>query len=717
MSNPNEDLSQRIEQLEKELMLMRKQMATIEAKLDGNIHSTEQSYVQQVAKPKKKNQQEQQYGHAKTAEKHSLIKKPKAKQQPQRKLKDPISIEQLLGIWLPRIFMFVLILGVLWGLKIGMDQGWISYGVRIALGYVATFLLLYIGSRNFKKEQKIFAITLFGGLITIGILVTMAAYYLYDLFTYPVAFIIGLFYILFGLVISKKTSSETLAIFSGIGGFLLPFLITGGTVQAWTFCLYILTLFLSLFYIALQSKHKVSYYVTFILFHLTLLVYTTNVLQPNEETFIVATALIQHVVILFFYVRGAISREIFSETLMYTNVVFMLGWITLLEKNNDIIVFGAFAALYIALTFYAYSRKDVKFQSIFSAIAILALSAFILSFQLEHFEIELLLLLINGAAGIWIGLRFRTLRTIIISSLIYTLVMLITIAFVDPPKWISIGQLTWIGLITTLIFIYYGLYRNGTKQFGIKIKSIDFSLIGGQLVTLIYIYKLVDIAMQDKIAYTDWDFRTHMQLFILTIAITLTFFAHKWKHGIYLTHAAAIQFLLLGFYFAVSPITYIQQRSYFAFTLFAEILYLVLFTALFLLIMKNKFPGTNKLSKYVANFAVVVQLTYLFFLHKWYFAITDLFVDNYEYAYIGHTLWLFLFAFLSISLGIRSQWKLVRIIGFGLVGFSLIKLFFFDLINVSIIVRAVLFIVVGVIGLVYSRTLLKDDEQRSNGEE
>lgn len=64
------------------------------------------------------------------------------------------NLEKALGTWLPRVFMFILLLGVLWGLKVGMDYGVITNPVRVALGYAGTILLYYLGMRYVRGGKK-----------------------------------------------------------------------------------------------------------------------------------------------------------------------------------------------------------------------------------------------------------------------------------------------------------------------------------------------------------------------------------------------------------------------------------------------------------------------------------------------------------------------------------------------------------------------------------
>jgi uncharacterized membrane protein len=62
-----------------------------------------------------------------------------------------------------------------------------------------------------------------------------------------------------------------------------------------------------------------------------------------------------------------------------------------------------------------------------------------------------------------------------------------------------------------------------------------------------------------------------------------------------------------------------------------------------------------------------------------------------------------IYAFVAMVIGSKWDEKLIRISGLGLLFLTLVKLIFVDLDYLSIIVRAILFIVLGLIGIVISR--------------
>lgn len=625
-----------------------------------------------------------------------------------QKIRKEFDLEKALSNWLPRIFMFILLLGVLWGLKVGMDNGFITNPVRVGMGYTGTILLYFLGTHYYNGGKKGFGLTLLGGFIGLGILTTFAAHLLYGYLNFTIAFVIGVAYIIAGLLLSRKTKSETLTIFSGIAGFLLPFLLEGEGATSIQFCAYILLLFLSLFYVSLSQKYKYTFYVMFSLFHLTLFVYALLESAFAEESILVATVLIQHGVILLFYLKGRISRDVFSEALLYSNFVLTIGWIKLLDHMQEVTVYGLLALLYSLLAVYSFWKKESALRGILSAVAVFAVTVFILSFDMDDTRVVLILLLVNGAIGIWVGLRFNTLRTIVTGSVIYLFTVPAVLTTMQINVFWSMENAVWLVFIGSFSWIFYTLYRFTPSRLLGKTKSIDKSLIVGQLLVLVYIFKLTKLGLANT--YVSFDTANHVHAFVLLVVLSAMYFFHKWSKGLYLTHGAVILFLIAGMIVLLTGLGSYYKHGEFLFNFFVQLAFVAAFTAVVWAIVKDRFYLSSKELKWkTPQLAIVLQIIYFIVLNKWYLAFTTAYEWDLEYVLFAHTFLLFAFAFVSISIGGKMNWKYVKIIGAVLIIICVLKLFLVDLSSISILVRAILFTIIGIVGLVYSRTLLKED--------
>lgn len=620
---------------------------------------------------------------------------------PHNPAKEP-DFEHHLSVWLPRVFMVILLLGVLWGLKVSFDMGWITPGVRIVLGYLASILLGYLGFRSVRRARRGYGLTLWGGTVALGILTTFAANQLYGFLSLPAAFAVGVGYVAAGLYAALRTDSETLTVFTAIAGFLLPFLLEGEGASALMFCAYVLFLFLAVFGVSVRGHHRVTFYVVFALFNLTLLAYLAlDGIRGGHENLVAGTALIQHLVLLFFYLKGNIPRQVFTEVLLYVNFAAGLMWTGLFDEPLMQVVYGVTAVLYAALAGYARLLKDTPLQDILSAITVAAAAVFILSFRLEEPAVQFMILFITGAAGIWAALRFGSVRTLAVSGVLYAMTAMFTLLFGSFDVFFSVEHAAWLMFLGTFAIVYAAFYQH--PPVWLKREKLDASLIAGQVAVMVYLFRMTGILMQNtSLTYgPEW----HVRLGILGAAAFGSYFLQRFRNGRFVSLAGAAEVLLLGVVLFALPMSNWGGGGYWI-SLAVGLLFAAGITYLFVQAAKDRFPVRQRLPLPAAAF--VLQLIYFMLLNKWFFAGVREHGWGSETTLFVHTFLLFLFAFLSITAGRSRDWRAVRIAGFVLLGFSFLKLFIVDMATVSIMIRAILFILVGIAGLVYSRTLQQD---------
>lgn len=615
----------------------------------------------------------------------------------------PFDFERQFAVWLPRVFMVILLLGVLWGLKVSFDMGWITEGVRVVLGYLASVLLGYLGYRSIRGARRGFGLTLWGGTIALGILTTFAANQLYGYLPLIPAFLIGIAYIAAGIYASIRTRSETLTVFTAIAGFLLPFLLEGEGASAAMFCAYVLILFLSLFFVSIRSRHRVTFYALFLLFNVTLYLYLLlDGVRGGHENLVAATALIQHLALLFFYLKGSIPRFLFTEVLLYVNFVFGIMWILLFDEPLLQAAYGVLAVLYASLAVYAHMLKDSALQDILSTMAVAASAVFILSFRMDEPAFKLMLLFVAGAAGIWAALRSGAMRTLAVSGGLYALGALSALSFGWFHEVFSAEHAVWLMFIGTLMLIFAAFYQHPPAW--IKTPQIDAALIVGQIVVLIYLFRLSGVLLRD--ADLAFGTESHLRIGILGLLAFGSTFLRRSARGKYVAIAGKVEFVVLGMLLLFLPMTGWQGGGYWL-SLIVSLLFAAGVTDLLVKAICGRRVSKEGLEVPAAAF--LLQIFYFFLINKWLFSAVREYGWENETVLFVHTFLLFLFAFVSISVGRKMDWKAVRIAGFVLLAISFLKLFIVDLASVSVVIRAILFTAVGAAGLIYSRTLQRND--------
>lgn len=371
------------------------------------------------------------------------------------------------------------------------------------------------------------------------------------------------------------------------------------------------------------------------------------------------------------------------------------------------------ALVYLLFTSYFYKQKKVEAQSIFTAISVFAVGLFILSFNFTNLYRYAFLFLLNGTVGIWVALQFKSIRTVFTSGFFY-----VPTAFYilyQIPNFISIENLLWITFLVSIVVIYIALYRYLPKHYGISIRTLDISLTVGQVIGIEYWLSLLvsffPTAFEDGLE--------HILFLLLLLPLLVFFFAYRWKHGKYVSYAATIEILLIYPVVLVSGLINDETSFMYFVNLGVEILYVGILSYLYFIIWKGQ-PRYLPIywKKSVPFLAIVMQVTIFIFLNKWLLTFMEVLEVPSDYVYFIHSIVMMLFAFASISLGKRFALKYVRNIGLALILITIFKLIFIDLAQVSIYIRALLFIVVGILGMWYSKSFYtKEDKTKAEEKE
>lgn len=130
--------------------------------------------------------------------------------------------------WLNRIGIGLLLLGVAFLFKYSIDQGWLTPAVRVGFGLGLGLVLLVIGLRLPHTRQP-FSQVLLGGSIATWYITSFAAFQLYKLVPYGVAFACMILVTLLAFGLSVRQNQAVLSVIGTAGGLGTPFLLNTGT--------------------------------------------------------------------------------------------------------------------------------------------------------------------------------------------------------------------------------------------------------------------------------------------------------------------------------------------------------------------------------------------------------------------------------------------------------------------------------------------------------
>lgn len=374
---------------------------------------------------------------------------PKIKKQKITVEKGPVDWEKLIGqVWLPRIFIFVLLIGVIWAFKAASNYGILNENVKIAAGYLASVALIFLGHVQTKKNRIALGHVLLGGSIVLLLIDTFAMHVLYGMVPMIPAFIMNLLWVGLGIYFSYRYSSQPLAILTGIGGYLIPFLLESAQPSVLNFTVFETAFYLILLIYAMIKRYQFLYPVAFIFLHLTFIAAMTFSHDNDLKMFAIAS-LLQHVFLLvaFFIKRSFLKLQV---GISFTSFVFSAAWLRISYPSNQFeIVILIFFAIYAFLSIWLW-KKGKEHLSVALSISSFALMLFFVN----HFKFEdgTGLIMVEGLITLYLGFISKSKLGQAIGGFIYGLGAIITL--LDPFKEIlSVYFVNWSILIFSLFVL------------------------------------------------------------------------------------------------------------------------------------------------------------------------------------------------------------------------------------------------------------------------
>jgi uncharacterized membrane protein len=153
---------------------------------------------------------------------------------------EKLNLEHFIGLRLMHLVgIVVLVIGISIGVKFAVDRELISEAARIALAYTAGIILYFLSVR-LKKKFELFSAILFSGAMASGYFTSYAAYVYYQLFSFPVVFILMVAITIFTAWAAIRYNRQEIAVLGMIGAYGIPFLISANADNVQLFFAYIL---------------------------------------------------------------------------------------------------------------------------------------------------------------------------------------------------------------------------------------------------------------------------------------------------------------------------------------------------------------------------------------------------------------------------------------------------------------------------------------------
>ncbi|MFJ1327662.1 DUF2339 domain-containing protein [Capnocytophaga canimorsus] len=655
------------------------------------------------------------------------------------------SLERFLGEnLLNKVGIFVLIIGVFIGVKYSIDNNLISPLMRVVLGYVTGTLLLVFGFK-LKAKYGAFSAVLVSGALTIFYFITYIAFDFYNLFPRVLAFVMMFSFTAFAVVSALNYNRQLIALLGLVGGYAVPFLLSDGSGNIPILFTYVAIINIGIMIIFIFKKWRILQITAF---SLTWLMYLIARGGYYQEQYLHTYYLFCLVYFLIFHIPLLIGIKkkdyVFGWTdlvLMLCNsiLVFLLGY-SLLSGNtpNSSISLGFFTlanALFHFLLAVFLRSKDLKNNMYYlSIILALGFATIVLPIMADGFVVTLFWAT-QAALLFWVARHkkvpfyewlFYPLMLITFFSLlhdreVYNLIYFERYieeksSYIQP--FLNVYLPTSLFVVALLAFAWY-INRKYTHERYTKPLSYVF---GGSCFLLLYLVFYQEIGYYwDFNFYNDedkyWQYNYFKKLWLINytlffVASFILLVIRKIRQetigyiALSVGFLSAFVFLTFGLY-AISEL----RESY----LFSEeigyadadmmhlyIRYISLAFFAYLLFALRALLQSNLLSFIrLPFFALVLHITILWVVSSELLHWTQMYQQTNNYKLGISILW-GVYAVFMVVLGLFKRRRYVRLGGIALFGVTLLKLFFYDIANLTTIAKTIVFISLGVLLLLAS---------------
>ncbi|MBI4845618.1 MAG: DUF2339 domain-containing protein [Candidatus Omnitrophica bacterium] len=380
------------------------------------------------------------------------------------------SLESKIGrVWFNRIGIMAVTLGMAFFLKYAFDNNWIGELGRVVLGLLAGFAMIICGELTHRKKYKVFSEGFITGGASILYLSIYAAVNFYKLIGAMPGFGFMAMVTLFAAVFAVRFDSPRVIIFSIIGGFLTPFLITiegAGIVPLFA---YILLLDMGILCVSYFKKWEHCNLIALLLTYFTYTSWHSMGQYKGEYFFIVECfitgyfLLFSLVAVLYNFARNQKATSGDAAVIIFNGIFYFLANYALLTQRK--IFLGhigffaiALAAAYLVFAYSSFVRTNPKDRKlIFSYLSLTLLFATVsLPLELRHHWL-VAGFIIESTILVWLGFKIQS-KAIRYTGLGLAVIALLRLMSIYFPYCIdSQGAHSFLGIFNRRFLTYFVL--------------------------------------------------------------------------------------------------------------------------------------------------------------------------------------------------------------------------------------------------------------------
>lgn len=637
-----------------------------------------------------------------------------------------------------KIGIAVLVLGISFFIKYAIDKDWIHESGRVLIGLLSGGILIGL-AHYFRNQYRSFSSVLVGGGLTVFYFSIAFAFHQYHLISQTTAFICMVIISALGVFLSLFYNRQELAILATIGGFITPFLVSTGQDNYTALFTYLCILNTGLMVLAWFKRwpaiNSIALVFTTLIYGGWLtrrLLYSSDPL-PRTEALLFATLF--YLLFIAMHIINTIRlknkfRSFDFMLLLSTSALYYLAGMLILDQWNHGDYKGLFTGLLglfngiLAIIFYRDKNTDRNFVSLLIGLTLSFLSL-VAPVQFDGHDITLFWAA-ETVTLYWLFMRSRIVLLKLSSGLIAGLMLLsllgdwssiyINHTHSSLPVILNSGFVT--GLVVAVsLFLFYFLQRKEQETVfyaGIPAASLRVAtLILG--ICISYLTGILEIHYQFSSRNPDTPASAiYLQLYSYCFIILLLSLFRKDKNGPVLR----LSLTLFAFFIYVWGLSatrafslYLMENGkgiYFLAHWIAVLLLLWLLYQLILFFFKEEnksWRDYQLVFTWLTAAGIIVLLSVemyqVIFWSNYRDAADWAWWQNLYYKAGLSILW-GLSSFVMMRMGMKKDFKTLRIISLTLFTVTIVKLFLYDIVNIPPGGKIAAFILLGILLLAVS---------------
>lgn len=397
-------------------------------------------------------------------------------------------------VWLPRIFIIVFLLGVLWGFTAAVSAGIITEPVRCLLGVAAAGLMYWQGEAQLKRKRTALGQVLLGGASGVLILSLFAAHMLFDLIPSWLAFVLYILSIAASVFTAIRHRSQALMIITLLAGYLVPFMVDSSHPNMWVFAGYEGLFSMAMMLLSLRYAFRGAYFTAFGVLHLPLIISTLLSHAASDKPLLLTVIILQHLLLFGIALLRSEDSRIGQRITLFLSFGLVAAWTYGLYGTADSDrhlyewMLALWSLVYIGTSFWLYRQK----RAFSVQLSIATFSIFLWLIFVLHADQAGSALLVEGGIALCLGVRFQSRLQQISGALTYFIGMLFVLA--HPIHDIeSYETFAWFVLVATTSGLYAFFRSSATAREGHVPARISLLLLWmGFILLLIFVSQLTN---------------------------------------------------------------------------------------------------------------------------------------------------------------------------------------------------------------------------------